>query len=470
MNSDYDDDIADGGIADDVEPLFARAQKADFVDGQKAIGFNYRCFYLASLVASVSLCFGAIFGLSNYRLLLPIQRPEWPDSTITVTNSLTLFGVGGGIFGGPVTDKLGVRWSGVLGSMMAVMGIALSGVGVMFDIRVLLIIGLGPLVGIGVSFTYVAKVRMIFRWQPRNAGKFLGVMGLFTGVGALLLLLGNHLLSTVGSTPQQPVRVDLALYIEAAIVAVLFVPLFLIARLPTEQPPRMSFSSKTSPVEASPWLVMKDPRLYFTWFITFFSLLPGFGAISVLATWLDEMSGMSVEQVTYMSAGALGFYSIGRLFWPTATDVKKTPGSYVGDPRWIELRAMISAYIIMLVLQMIVVAVIVVLNHFNENWIARAVLLGAMLFAFGGNHSSYSKFAKILFKDSQQSVAVGLLLFAYAVAGLVGPNIVDAVPTSQDFFFVYLSCDLICLVLLIIFRWYSKRTFVKAYKMTSVIS
>ena len=115
----------------------------------------------------LSIAYGStlliVVGLRVMELDLGVAR-----STLALAGSLTWVGTGlGGIFMGWVSDRIGIRASVLIGSVMIALGLALSSTGAMWA----LFVGQGLLVGfLGMGAVYPPLLIYVSRWFDRRRG------------------------------------------------------------------------------------------------------------------------------------------------------------------------------------------------------------------------------------------------------------------------------------------------------------
>lgn len=161
----------------------------------------YRYVILAASVA-MQICLGATYSWAVFvqplKALtgLPQGTVQLPFSVFYVVFPATM------IFSGAILQRLGPRWSAVLGGILFGGGWLFAGLGNKhFGIT---IAGIGALGGFGVGLAYIVPISTCIRWFPRNQGLVTGIaVAGFGGGAAAVSQIANFLMSRFMMTPYQ---------------------------------------------------------------------------------------------------------------------------------------------------------------------------------------------------------------------------------------------------------------------------
>ena len=87
----------------------------------------------------------------------------------------TFFGVAGAL-GGKWQNKIGVRASVAIASLLFGGGMTLGGIGVMQHNLTLLNLGYGVMAGMGVGMSYTPPIQTLMQWFPDRKGLATGIL------------------------------------------------------------------------------------------------------------------------------------------------------------------------------------------------------------------------------------------------------------------------------------------------------
>ncbi len=142
------------------------------------------------LIASVfaMLFAGIIYAWSILKVPLA-EDFGWSASQLTLNYTLTMCGFCiGGLTGGVLLPRIGAKWSGLLASVIAGVGIMLTGL-LDGSSVVLLYLTYAVMGGFGIGLSYNVIISTVSAWFPDKKGFCSGC--LLMGFGASSLLLGN---------------------------------------------------------------------------------------------------------------------------------------------------------------------------------------------------------------------------------------------------------------------------------------
>lgn len=185
----------DGDTSIDTPPL------NPFPPGERSHESPYRFVILAASVA-MQICLGATYSWAVFvqplKALtgLPQGTVQLPFSVFYVVFPATM------IFSGTILQRVGPRWSAVLGGILFGGGWLLAGLGDgHFGVTVA---GIGALGGFGVGLAYIVPISTCIRWFPRNQGLVTGIaVAGFGGGAAAVSQIANLLMSRLAMTPYQ---------------------------------------------------------------------------------------------------------------------------------------------------------------------------------------------------------------------------------------------------------------------------
>ena len=359
----------------------------------------------------LQVCFGTVYAWSFFQTLL-VRQLGWSFTDTALAFSITIFSLGMSAAGaGMILPKVGPRRLALAGSVMFSGGYMIAGLALQLDSLALFYLGYGVIGGAGIGLGYVTPVATVAKWFPDKKGLATGIVVMGFGIGAVVLSKGLAPLLVVETEGDLPL---LFIWLGVVFAAVL-VPCSLALRDPPAE-----LASRLDNATASSSSVQDEPdstaRCLYSgefavmWLVFFFNIAAGIAVISFQSPLLQDVWGLadpSVEPETLAEYGATliaasslcnGF---GRLFWGLLSD-------RIGR---------IRVFRILLASQMIVFGI---LMTERDPWIFSALVCYIML-CFGGGFATMPSFVLDVFGAKKMSAVYGVMLTAWAAAGVCGP-------------------------------------------------
>ena len=359
----------------------------------------------------LQVCFGTVYAWSFFQTLL-VRQLGWSFTDTALAFSITIFSLGMSAAGaGMILPKVGPRRLALAGSVMFSGGYMIAGLALQLDSLALFYLGYGVIGGAGIGLGYVTPVATVAKWFPDKKGLATGIVVMGFGIGAVVLSKGLAPLLVVETEGDLPL---LFIWLGVVFAAVL-IPCSLALRDPPAE-----LASRLDNATASSSSVQDEPdstaRCLYSgefavmWLVFFFNIAAGIAVISFQSPLLQDVWGLadpSVEPETLAEYGATliaasslcnGF---GRLFWGLLSD-------RIGR---------IRVFRILLASQMIVFGI---LMTERDPWIFSALVCYIML-CFGGGFATMPSFVLDVFGAKKMSAVYGVMLTAWAAAGVCGP-------------------------------------------------
>lgn len=310
---------------------------------------------------------------------------------------------------GKWVEKIGPRKSGTIAGLFYGIGIAGTGLAVQFELLWLFYLSYGVLGGIGLGIGYITPVSTLVKWFPDRRGLATGMA--IMGFGFSALIFGpvmQWLFETMG--------ISMAFYI----LGIIYTILILSSSQYMERPPEgfvpEGFSPETSKtvvkdlanIDANS--ALKTTRFYYIWIMMFINISCGIALISAASPLVQEkLNYTPMEAATLV--GLIGvFNGLGRILWSSLSD-------YFG-------RA--NTYILFFAFQMMA---FILLPKIGIEIVFLVVLL-TIITMYGGGFAMLPAFLGDLFGTKQLGAIHGLVLAAWALAGVFGPTVYDLVKRS----------------------------------------
>jgi OFA family oxalate/formate antiporter-like MFS transporter len=309
-------------------------------------------------------------------------------------------------FLGRWVEKVGPKISGTTAGIFYGVGIMGSGLAVQLESLPLFYLCYGVIGGIGLGLGYITPVSTLVKWFPDKRGLATGMA--IMGFGFAALIFGPIMQSLFDA-----VGISNAFYILGAIYMVLI----LSSASYIERPPEgfmpegfkpgegRTIKADISNVDANS--ALKISRFYYIWIMMFINISCGIAIIAAASPMMQQ----KLNYTPMEAAGIVGligvFNGLGRIFWSSASD-------FLG-------RA--NTFIIFFAFQ--VLAFYFLPKVSSELFFL--VILFTVITMYGGGFATLPAFLGDLFGTKQLGAIHGMVLAAWALAGVVGPTIYDMV-------------------------------------------
>lgn len=346
-------------------------------------------------------------------------------------------------FLGRWVEKVGPRISGTTAGIFYGIGILGSGLAVQLESLTLFYLCYGIIGGIGLGLGYITPVSTLVKWFPDRRGLATGMA--IMGFGFAALIFGPVMQSLFDA-----VGVSNAFYILGAIYMVLI----LSSARYIERPPEGYLPDGFKPGEGKTIKAdmanidaneaLKTPRFYYIWIMMFINIACGIAIISAASPMMQEKLSYTPMEAAAI-VGLIGvFNGLGRIMWSSLSD-------YLG-------RA--NTYIIFFAFQILAFFFLPKISM----ELTFLVVLFTVITMYGGGFATLPAFLGDLFGTKQLGAIHGMVLTAWALAGVIGPTIYDVVKNATGSLDATLSVFAGLFVIAFIVSLLMKRTVTRAYK------
>ncbi|TYA92287.1 L-lactate MFS transporter [Seonamhaeicola marinus] len=312
-------------------------------------------------------------------------------------------------FLGRWVERVGPKISGTTAGIFYGLGILGSGLAVQLESLWMFYLCYGVIGGIGLGLGYITPVSTLVKWFPDRRGLATGMA--IMGFGFAALVFGPVMQSLFDA-----VGVSNAFYILGAI----YMTLILASARYIERPPEGYLPEGFKPGEGKTIKAdmanitaneaLRTPRFYYIWIMMFINIACGIAVISAASPMMQEKLNYSPMEAAAI-VGLIGvFNGLGRIVWSTLSD-------YLG-------RA--NTYIVFFAFQIVAFWLLPKISM----EITFLVMLFTVITMYGGGFSTLPAFLGDLFGTKQLGAIHGMVLTAWALAGVVGPTIYDMVKTA----------------------------------------
>lgn len=366
------------------------------------------------LIAAIlfQLALGAVYAWSVFSKAM--RAPEafgWSAEQAAVPFTVCIGMIFlGAYLGGRIQDKSGPRTVALVGGLIYSVGVILASFAQDKDSLWLLILGYGVLGGFGLGMGYIVPIAMLQKWFPDKPGLITGLAVGGFGFGAVITApLGQAL---IANDPSVPTRAFLPLGIGYLVATVIGAAFF---RNPPAgyRPPGMQVAAAEAnkPAGSSDDFTvseaLKTPQWYLLTAILALSVLAGISFISVAASSMTDIAGMSAAGAASL-VGVLGLFNgAGRIFWGWISDkIGKMP-----------------AFIGILGIQ----GVCLLLLPHASSVVLFAILAALIYTCYGGGFGTMPSTAGKYFGIKHAGAIYGLMLVAWSIGGVIGPTVLTKI-------------------------------------------
>ena len=390
-------------------------------------GYSRWLFPPAALCIHLSI--GQVYAFSVFNL--PLSRivgvtesaPEdWQLTTIgwIFSTAIVFLGLSAAVFGGWL-ERAGPRKAMLASALCFSSGFFVSAIGVELHSIWLVYLGYGVLGGIGLGLGYISPVHTLIEWFPDRPGMATGLAIMGFGGGAMIgapLAVG---LMDFYATPTS-VGVAQTLLSMGAIYLLFMLAGAVMVRVP---PKGWSPAGYSPPLEKDEMITsanvlvneaVKTPQFYLLWGVLCLNVTAGIGVLGQASVMSQEMFPGRVS--AQMAAGFVGLLSLfnmaGRFVWSSASD-------YLGRKR---------TYIIYFVLGMVLYALVPTAGQIGNItlFVSGYLIIMSM---YGGGFATIPAYLRDMFGTENVGAIHGRLLTAWAVAGVLGPVLVNYIRQYQ---------------------------------------
>ena len=388
-------------------------------------------------------------------------------SQVKIAFMLAIFFLGmTAAFLGRLVEKIGPQKSAMIAALCYGVGIAGSGLAVQVGSIKLFYFFYGVLGGVGFVVAYITPVSTLVKWFPDKRGLATGMAIMGFGFAALIFgpIMANLFIDHLqdGVPVYSSASIAKTFYILGAVYFVLiFLSSLYIAKPPVGWLPAHMEAAKEGAVTEEDDLAqldaaesLKTKRLYLLWLMMFINISCGIALISSASPLVQEIFKVSATEAGVI-VGLMGIFNgLGRFLWSSFSD-------FLG-------RA--NTFCLFFVLQISAFAILPGIRSV----LLFQIVLYLIITCYGGGFAVLPAFLGDLFGTKQLGAIHGMVLSAWAMAGLAGPKLLSFLQVHfhndyQKIFPVFVGLFIFALCLALILVWdirrlrKQKETLVKAF-------
>jgi MFS transporter, OFA family, oxalate/formate antiporter len=369
---------------------------------------------IAGAAIIMQLCLGTVYAWSVFKLPL-MKAHGWGDFEVSATMMILMAVIGvSAAFGGTLVDKKGPRFVATIGGILFGSGVLLAGFADQIGNLFLLYLGFGVIGGLGNGFGYVTPIATLIRWFPDKRGLITGLAVMGFGAGAFFM-------GKIAPGMVNDMGVANTFYIWGVIFLIVVTGSAQFYKNPPKGWLPAGFTPSTTTVSAADSFTfdeaVKRPQWWMLWGMLFLNVAAGLGLISQLSPLAQVVvknatPGISPAELAVQGGTILAIASIfnglGRLFWASLSDK-------IG-------RKMV--FMVMFISQ----AALYVLLPQIGNVMLFTVIACYLLACYGGGFATMPPFTADSFGPGYIGKVYGMMLTAWACAGVVGPFVFSKIP------------------------------------------
>lgn len=387
---------------------------------------------LAGAAVLLQLALGAVYSWSVFSKALQAD-----DSAFDLSKSEAAlpfsFTIGmiflGTYLGGRIQDRRGPRVVALTGGVVYSLGILLASVAADGSQLWLLILGYGVIAGFGLGLAYIVPIAMLQKWFPDRRGLITGIAVGGFGFGAVLTSpIAQRLVDHYSEVPTRSfIWLGLAYLVMALVGASQFRDPPAGYAVPGWEPKATGrvVETRRNRTQAE---ALRTPQWYLLTAILCLNVTAGIGLISVIAS-ASKTAGYGTAAAATLT-GVMGLFNGGgRIFWA-----------------WVSgLTARMPAFVVMLGLQGVC---LLVLPHAGSA--AFAVLAAIVYLCYGGGFGTMPATAGDFFGLRNAGAIYGLMIIAWSIGGVVGPQIVAKLADGDSYTTAFTTIGIIAIVAMVL--------------------
>ncbi|MDD5308306.1 MAG: OFA family MFS transporter [Deltaproteobacteria bacterium] len=374
-------------------------------------------WWIAVSAIVMQMCLGSVYAWSVYKKPL-MGTHGWAEFPTQLTFMILMVVLGvSAAFGGMLVDKKGPKFVATLGGILFGLGTLLAGYAAQSGNIVMLYLGFGIIAGLGNGFGYVTPIATLIRWFPDKRGLVTGLAVMGFGLGAFFIgKLVPDMIAGFSLDAAKPDAQGVAttFYILGGVFLVLVVASAQFFKNPPAGwlPAGFTPSAKTTSAADSFSIgeAVRTPQWWMLWGMLFLNVSAGLGLLSQLSPMAQGVVGKNDPALDAKALAAAGgtilaiasiFNGLGRLFWASVSDK-------IGRK---------AVFATMFVSQ----AVLYIVLPEIANVVMFTVIACYLLACYGGGFATMPAFAADSFGPGQIGRVYGMMLTAWACAGVAGP-------------------------------------------------
>src|ERR1700729_1789551 len=378
---------------------------------------------------AVHLSIGQAYAFSVFNLpltkLIGIDHSAPGDWNIkevvwTFSIAIAILGLAAAVFG-RWGERVGPRKSMFVAALCFGGGFIVAALGVHYHMLLLIYLGYGVLGGCGLGIGYISPVSTLIKWFPDRPGMATGMAIMGFGGGALIaaplsVLLMKHFATATSNGVLETFVTMGVIYFMFMMVGVVSV------RVPAEgwKPAGWVPSAHQRPLvtqaNVSVDVAWHTPQFWLLWVVLCMNVTAGIGVLGQASPMIQEMFPGRITPIAAASfVGLISLFNmVGRFFWASTSD-------FIGRR---------NTYMVFFTLGILLYALVPTFGHMGSTPLFVAAFC-IILSMYGGGFATIPAYLRDVFGTFQVGAIHGRLLTAWAVAGVLGPVLVNYIRAYQ---------------------------------------
>ncbi len=401
-----------------------------FLDKERSVaGPDYNRWLVPPAALAIHLAIGQVYAFSVFgkplTQLIGISKPafdrgDWGPTEVAwiFSIAIAMLGLSAAVFG-KWLERVGPRRAMFSAACCFGGGFLVGAAGVHFHLLWLLYLGYGVLGGVGLGLGYISPVSTLIKWFADRPGLATGMAIMGFGGGAMIgsplaTLLMAHF-ATPTSTGVAPTMVTMgALYFAFMMFGTFAIRIPPKDYKPAGYDPKENKDPSITNQETDVDTAFRTPQFWLLWVVLCTNVTAGIGILEHASPMIQEMFKGRVDK--FAAGGYVGMLSLfnmgGRFVWSSLSDYIGRKVTYsiffvAGCALFVTLRFTGS-------------------EHFNS--VALFVLVSVIILSmYGGGFATMPAYLRDLFGSGNVSAIHGRVLTAWAVAGVLGPQLVTGI-------------------------------------------
>lgn len=376
---------------------------------------NTNRWFIATMATLLQVVLGTVYAWSFFQK--PIMNEYgWSNvQTIWIFSLAILFLGLSAAIGGLYLSKIGPRKMATTGAILYGLGYMISAYAMSIESLPLFYVGFGVVGGIGLGLGYVTPVATVSKWFPDKKGLITGMVVMGFGLGAFVMskIIAPFLLEMTDSN-----IIKVFLFSGAILMIIGIFSGYSMINPPEGFIPKgyVPEVKATAQLGNESDLTLKESlfsrKFFGMWLVFFLNISAGIMFIGLQSPMLQDLfkiqnPSMSVEALAAAGATLIAvssiFNGVGRFFWGGISDKLGRIQTF----RLI-LATEILAFVVMI--------------YTNNPWVFAAMVCYVLL-CYGGGFGTMPSYVLDVFHSKLMPVVYGTILTAWAVGGVVGPQV-----------------------------------------------
>jgi MFS family permease len=425
---------------------------SSFLDRQHTVAPpGYNRFLVPPAALAVHLSIGQAYAFSTFNLPLTkliglkASAPgDWDLKQVgwIFSIAIAILGLSAAVFGRWV-ERVGPRRSMFTAALCFGGGFLVAAFGIHLHQLWLVYLGYGVLGGCGLGIGYISPVSTLIKWFPDRPGMATGMAIMGFGGGALIaaplsVMLMEHFKTATSNGVLETFVTMGVIYFMFMMIGVYAVRVPAADWKPTGWVPSEHPKQLVTSANVAVDMAWRTTQFWLLWVVLCMNVTAGIGVLSQASPMIQEIFGGRVSPAA--AAGFVGLISLfnmgGRFFWATTSD-------YIGRR---------NTYMVFFLLGILLYSTVPTLGHLGSIPLFVAAFC-IILSMYGGGFATIPAYLRDVFGTYQVGAIHGRLLTAWAVAGVLGPVLVNyirqyqidsGVPKTQAYSVtMYIMCGLL---------------------------